>query len=130
MTRFDEIMNEGSAKQGQTELGKLKIILNENEHILNAIKAALTKHKIKQATVNSIQGTIKEAILERELNGSKKEQKILNQEAFHGKGSFKLQFEELWGNLEISVNIKNPIKGKLIKGIAGQGLEIIFNYSK
>ena len=102
----------------------LTLVLSEGEPILGSIKAAMAQHSLKEASVDGVSGSVKEATVNF-MNGSKYECKILrNTPLLVASGNFKLSFDELYGRMDICAADKKPLSATLVKGNAAEGLEI------
>ena len=113
-------------KKGEKK--NLTITLSEGEPILGSIKIAMAQNKIEEVRVEDMSGKVKEATISF-MNGSKYECKILrNQKILRASGNFKLNFDELYGNMHISTAEKNPLTGTFVKGSAADGLEIKMSF--
>ena len=113
-------------KKGEKK--NLTITLSEGEPILASIKTAMAQNKIGEVKVEDMSGEVKEATISF-MSGSKYECKELrNQGILRASGNFKLNFDELYGNMHISTAGKSPITGTFVKGKAAEGLEIKMSF--
>ncbi len=121
MTRFDVILGANSQKK---EKNKLKLILDAGDNILESIKKGMLEHKVPRAEVVRISGGIEKGIIE--ADGQK--QGVEEIGVLSAKGKFSVSGDDLWGSMEVFTSSKNPLKGKLLKGTAQDGLEIQLEY--
>jgi len=123
MTRFDDIL---TPKKSQTALGKkvLKLILEEDDPIIKSIEQGMKENKIKEANIEDICGSVKEATITNMEKGKYNEFEVRETEIMRASGIFKLSAGDLWGSLNVFTGGRKPISGKLTKGSAMDGLEI------
>ena len=102
----------------------LALSLSEGEGILSAIKEGMQLHKVKEATVVEVRGKIKEGEMSFMERSKYKTMRLKDTAIFRASGSFKQNFDDLWGSMHISINPRNPTTGTLVKGKAAEGMEI------
>ncbi len=107
---------------------QLTLVLDEDDSILECIKQGMQEQGLTDVTVEGMDGVIKEG-LGSYMDGSQFiTKKFANDEVFNASGKYKLQVNQLWGNLRVIVNVKNPLHVTLSKGKAAQGLKINLSY--
>ena len=107
----------------------LTIELDEGEGILTAIKEAMKQHKLKEAKVEDIEGTIKSGQISFMDRSNFKSLKLDNAKLLTASGNFKLSFDDLYGTMNVSTADKyNPKKGTLVNGYAVAGLKIKLSF--
>jgi predicted DNA-binding protein with PD1-like motif len=122
MTRFDIIMGKNIEKK---EKKKISIILDEDDDVLKSIEKGLKENNVKSAEITSINGFLKEGLI-----NSINEGKIVinNAEIIKASGKFKFGGDDLWGKMNVFTGNKKPLTGQLLKGIAKQDFEITLEY--
>lgn len=108
----------------KAERKMLILTLSENDGILSAIKDAMQLHKVKEATVVEVNGKIKEGEMNFMERNKYKTMKLKDIAVFRAAGSFKQNFDDLWGTMHISINPRNPTTGTFVKGKAAEGMQI------
>ncbi len=106
----------------------LTLALSENDGILSAIKDAMQLHKVKEATVVEMNGKIKDGEMNFMERNKYKTMKLKDAPVFRASGSFKQNFDDLWGSMHISINPRNPTTGTLVRGKAAEGMEIKLSF--
>ena len=122
MTRFDDVISPGKSKNTQKKI--LKIILEEDDPIIRSIEQGMKQNKVKEASIEDISGSVKEATLTNMEKGKYNEFEIRETEIIRASGIFKFGGGDLWGSLNVFTGGRKPISGKLTKGTAMDGLEI------
>jgi predicted DNA-binding protein with PD1-like motif len=106
----------------------LRLILDENDSILDSIKKGMQEQKIKECRVEDAGGEVKHAIINF-MDGNKyKKMDLRNIQVLRASGNFKLNFDDLWGTMHISTGGKKPITGTLVNGNAGEGFELKLSF--
>ena len=106
----------------------MTLILDENDSILESIKLGMKEHGVKEVTVEGMEGTLKEGIGSY-MEGSRFMTKnFANDDVFNASGKYKLQVDQLWGNLHVIVNQKSPLNVTLVKGKSAQGLIVNLSF--
>jgi len=122
MTRFDDIIDHGKVHKAEKKL--LKLVLEEDDNLLKSIEEGMKEHGVKEATVEDINGSVKEATLTNMEKGKYNEFEVRETELIRASGLFKFGGDDLWGSLNVFTGGRKPISGKLTKGTAMDGLEI------
>ncbi len=120
---FDSILFNKKAERKM-----LTLALSENDGILSAIKEGMQLHKVKEATVVEVNGKVKEGEINYMEKNKYKTMKLRDIAVFRASGSFKQNFDDLWGSMHISINPRNPTTGTLVKGKAAEGMEIKLSF--
>ncbi|HLD58876.1 MAG TPA: hypothetical protein VI977_04530 [archaeon] len=100
----------------------LSIEFDSGEDVILTLKKAMEQYFIKECTITDMEGTMQEAV----LAPSKKN--LSNLPIMHAKGSYKLDFGEMYGSMEITTKEKQPVTGKLIRGTADKNLQMKISY--
>lgn len=106
----------------------LVLELEEGESVFSSIKQAMAEHSIKEAKVDYIDGNLTEAVVETDQREQQITKKIKDMETISASGSFKMGGEDMWGNMRIALNPKDPVIGTLISGTAANGLKIRLSF--
>ena len=122
MTRFDDIISPGEKHGTQKKI--LKLILEEGDPIIKSIEEGMKEHKVKEANIEDISGSIKEGTITNMEKGKYNEFEIRETDLMRASGLFKFGGDDLWGSLNVFTGGRRPISGKLTKGTAMNGLEI------
>lgn len=106
----------------------LVLELDEDDDILGSIKQGMKSHKVKEASIAQIEGTIKIGKMAAVI-GSNYKAIPLNNTPVHGaSGHFKLSFDELFGSLHVLAKTPKLESGTLQRGNASAGLKITLNF--
>lgn len=124
MTRFDEIM--GNEKKEKNTEKKLKIILDDEDNILDSISQAMIEHNLLKVRLDTINGTLLEGTILDEKTNQKVN--VENKEIISAGGTFSLTAGDLWGTLSIFLDKIKPITGKLINGTGKEGTIILLSF--
>jgi predicted DNA-binding protein with PD1-like motif len=122
MTRFDVMMGKNIEKK---ESNKLILLLEEEDDVLKSIKQGLIENKIKKAKIFSVEGILKEGIINSTEEGKKE---IQDAELIKASGNFQISVDDLWGSINIFTGTKKPLSGQLLQGKAKEGLKIVLEY--
>jgi hypothetical protein len=123
MTRFDDILNKESNTKASTKK-VLKLVLEEDDSIIKSIEQGMRENDVKEATIEDIDGVLKEAIITNMEKGKYNEFEIRETQIIRASGLFKFGGDDLWGSLNVFTGGRKPISGKLTKGTAMDGFEI------
>ena len=109
----------------------MKLILEEDENILECIKQGMTEHNVPEVKIIGMTGKIKTGIMSY-LEGSKYiVYNFDNTEVMLAGGHYKLSFGDLFGSLRITTKEnKVPVNGVFSKGNAVDGLEIQMEFTE
>ncbi|MDO8627480.1 MAG: hypothetical protein Q7K42_03375 [Candidatus Diapherotrites archaeon] len=114
--------------QKRGEKRTLTLILDEGDSILECIKTGMKQQGLNEVTIEGMSGTIKEGIGSY-MEGSRFMTKnFANDDVFNASGKYKLQVDQLWGNLHVIINVKSPLNVTLVKGKASQDLKIDMSF--
>lgn len=123
MPHFDSyLFNKKGVKRNLT------LILDEDDNILDSIKVGMQKHGINEAKIESVEGMIKECLINYFEHNNFKSQILKNAPIMVASGSFKLSYGDLYGSMKIATAQKPPIQGTLVKGKASQDLTIKMSF--
>jgi len=123
MTRFDSIL--GNDKE-IVKSKKLKLILDDEDEILDSISTGMLENNLIKVKLESIEGTLLEGKILEDRTGEKIN--VSNKGIISANGTFSLTNGDLWGTLSIFIDKVKPITGKLIKGTAKNGTEIVLSF--
>jgi predicted DNA-binding protein with PD1-like motif len=104
------------------------LALSEGDSVLSSIKEGMQLHKVKEATVAEVKGKIKEGEINYMEKNKYKTMKLKDTPVFRASGSFKQNFDDLWGAMHISINPRNPTTGTLVRGKAAEGMQIKLSF--
>ncbi len=125
MTRFDDIL--GKSKE-MPQSKKLRLILDEDDEIINSISKAMLEHKLLKVKLETIHGFLIDGII---LSDNNKERiTVKDKEIISANATFSLTNGDLWGTLSIFVDKIKPITGKLIRGTVKDGCEILLSFEE
>ena len=106
----------------------LVLILDEDDGVIECIKQGMQEHKLDLIKVESIEGSIKEAVINYFEGGHFKSAVIKNKPLLKCSGNFKLNYGELFGQMEIVTDERPPIHGTLVRAKANQDLKITLSF--
>ena len=106
----------------------LTLILDEGDGILESVKQAMVEHKVHEVTVESVEGRLKEAVINYFERNQFKSSALKGSEIMIASGNFKLSYGDLFGTMKIATNEKPPMHGTLVRGKASQGLTINLSF--
>ena len=121
MTRFDDILGNDKKETGKKIL---TLVLEEDDPIIKSIEQGMKENNVKEAIVEDIVGSVKEATLTNMEKGKYNEFEVRETELIRASGIFKLSAGDLWGSLNVFTGSRKPISGKLARGTAMDGLQI------
>ncbi len=125
MTRFDEILgNEKELKKSK----KLKLILDDDDEILDSISTGMLENNLIKVKLESIQGHLNQGIILDDKTGEKIN--VKDKEIISANATFSLTNGDLWGTLSIFIDKVKPITGKLIRGTAKEGTQIVLFFKE
>ena len=113
-------------KKGEKKI--LRVILDEDDAILTCIKKAMKENNVGDCKVENAEGYVKEATVNYMEGSTYKSKVFKDTKVFMASGHFKLNFDELFGVLHLSLGDKRPVSTTFVKGTAKQGLEIRLSY--
>ena len=106
----------------------MTMVLDEGDSILESIKIGMKQYGLNEVTVEGMEGKIKEGIASY-MEGSRFMTKnFSNDEVFNASGKYRLQVDQLWGNIHVVLNPKAPLNVTLVKGKASDGLKIELSF--
>ncbi len=106
----------------------LTLILDEDDGILESIKAGMEKYRINEAKIESMEGKVKECLINYFERNNFKSQILKNAPILMASGSFKLSYGDLYGSMKIATAEKPPMQGTVVKGKACQDLTIKMSF--
>lgn len=107
----------------------LTLSLSGGENIIESIKQGMKENAIEKATIEEINGTIATASVNYMLGSRYKSQDLENIQVLKAFGKYELKAKtNLWGNLHITIPMPKPLTVTLVKGIAGENLEIKMSF--
>ena len=112
----------------KTEKKVLKVQLEEGESILKALPVALTQNNVREAKVEEINGTLKEALINYFSGNKFYSKKLSNTQIFRAHGNVRESFGDLYGSIHVSITPKNPFSGTLVNAIAGKDSEVVLSF--
>ncbi|MCR4369502.1 MAG: hypothetical protein NUV67_06385 [archaeon] len=107
---------------------QLTLILEDDDGIEESIKAGMKEHKLNSVTIESVDGSVKEAIINYFEGNSFRSSTIKDKAVMIASGSYKLSYDELFGTMKIVTNEKPPMHGTLVRGKAKDGLTIRLSF--
>lgn len=106
----------------------LTIIMEENDNVYDCIKQAMTDNAVRKCTVTECDGSIKSAVINCFCRNNYQKIEFENKQILKVSGEFKLTGNDLWGQLKIFTEGKNPIQGTLSKGIANENFTLKLSF--
>ena len=106
----------------------LVLILDEDDGVIECIKQGMLEHKLELVKVESIEGSIKEAVINFFECGHFKSAVIKNKVLLKVSGNFKLNYGELFGQMKIVTDERPPIHGTLVRAKANQDLKLTLSF--
>ena len=101
----------------------LTLELDDGDSILDCIKSALAEHNIKEANVESAEGTFKDGVINFFERNSYGTADLKGHQVMRVSGIFKLSYGDLYGTMKISTFDKPPLQGTFVKGHANAGFK-------
>ena len=108
----------------------LLIVLEEGDPVVASIKEALIQNKIREASIQSIDGKLKNGLIQFMEGNQLKSEEVKDVELLKASGNFKLSANELFGRMNVSTKKGKVYSGTLLKGTAKEGLEIKMSFFK
>src|SRR3989338_11633329 len=102
----------------------LKLILDDNDSILESIRRGMLENKLKECKVEDASGKVKHAVISFMEGSNFNKMDLRDAAILRASGNFKLNFDELWGIMHISTASKKPITGTVVRGTAAEGFEL------
>ncbi len=102
----------------------LLVELEDNEDVFASIKLAMKNHNIDEVSVELMEGTMKSGKMSVIDRSQFKMLSFNNSEIVNARGHFKLNYDTLFGSINVLAKIGKPETGKLEKGNAANGLKI------
>lgn len=110
----------------------LVLELDENEDIVSSIRTGMLHNNITRATVKSIEGKIKEGMVNYFVGSNYKAREIKNMPVENAHGKYELRGrnrDELWGNLHVTISQNGKKEtATLGKSRASSGLKIRLSF--
>lgn len=125
MTRFDEILGN---KKEEIKRKNLKLILDEGDEILFSISRGMIENNLIKAKLENITGFLLSGVVLDDKTSEKIE--VFDKEIISANAIFSLTNGDLWGTLNIFIDKVKPITGKLIKGTAKEGTQIVLSFEE
>ncbi len=106
----------------------LTLILDDGDDVLVSIKQGMKQHKLQEARVDDMQGTIKEGTISYMDGSQYKAKNLINQPIIMASGNFKLSFDELFGSMHVTTAGKNHLTATFVRGLAATDLQIKLSF--
>lgn len=106
----------------------LTLILDDGDDVMSCIKQGMKEHGLKEARVDDMQGTLKEASISFMQGSQYRAKNLAMQKIIKASGNYKLSFGELFGSMNVTTADKHPLTATFVKGRAAQDLEIKLSF--
>lgn len=104
------------------------IILDEGDGIIESIRAAMNEHKISEAKLDALDGTIRDGVINFFERNQFKSANLKDAKVMIASGNFKLSYGEIFGGMKVATETKPPMHGTFVKGKAAEGLTINLSF--
>lgn len=106
----------------------LTLTLDEGDSIIDCIKQAMIEHKVYDVKIESVEGSVQEAVINYFERNQFKASALKGNEIMVASGNYKLSYGELFGTFKLATADKPPMQGTLVKGRARQGFTINLSF--